>query len=112
MLCYFVLSLSIRTVSIGDIAYNSPWYRMNRNERIIVRMIIRRSQRPCQLKGLGIFVCSLETYLRVIIRHDHLYYIDCGIFILMYSNDVGADFQLIRSAVSYYMVFRQLNTES
>lgn len=65
MLCYFVSNLIDDTLSIGHIAYNSPWYQMARTEKVCVEMIIRRSQRPFELKGLGIFVCSLETYLRV-----------------------------------------------
>lgn len=65
LMCYFITSITVKTVSIGDIAYNSPWYQMTRNEQVFVEMIIRRSQRPYELKGLGVFVCSLETYLRV-----------------------------------------------
>lgn len=52
-------------VSTGDVAYNLPWYQMHPYDRICVKMIIRRSQRPRELNGLGVFVCSLEVYLRV-----------------------------------------------
>lgn len=63
--CYFISSITIKSVSIADIAYNSSWYQMPRADRICVEMIMRRAQRPYELKGLGIFVCSLETYLMV-----------------------------------------------
>lgn len=65
VVCYFISSLNIEMATIGDIAYNSPWYRMSRNETIVVQMIIRRSQQSCELKGLDVFVCSLETFLKV-----------------------------------------------
>lgn len=55
----------IYAVSIGDIAYNSHWYAMSPADKVIIEMIIRRSQRPFEIKGLGVLVCSLETFLRV-----------------------------------------------
>lgn len=66
-MCYFVSNIIYDTGSIADIAYNSTWYQMTRTERVCVEMIIRRAQRPFELKGLGVFVCSLETYLKVTI---------------------------------------------
>lgn len=69
LLCFFVSLITVKTTSIGDIAYNSPWYQMPRDERDVVEMIIRRSQRPREIKGMDVFVCSLETYLRVT-RHN------------------------------------------
>lgn len=65
VMCYFISSMAAKAVSIGGIAYNSPWYQMSRNEQFMVEMIIRRSQRPYEIKGMGVFVCSLETYLKV-----------------------------------------------
>lgn len=65
VLCYFVSNIIDDTESIGDIAYNSSWYEMSRAEPVCVEMIIRRAQRPYELKGMGVFVCSLETYLTV-----------------------------------------------
>lgn len=66
MLCYFVSNIIVGTGSIGDMVYNSQWYSMAHNEKFIVETIIRRSQRPYELKGLGVFVWSLETYSRVL----------------------------------------------
>lgn len=67
LLCFFISVITIDTGSIGDIAYNSPWYQMTHTEHVIIEMVIRRSQRPCELKGLGVIVCSLETYQRVML---------------------------------------------
>lgn len=65
VLCYFVSNIINDTESIGDIAYNSPWNQMPRTVRVCGEMIIRRSHRPFELKGMGVFVCSLETFLKV-----------------------------------------------
>lgn len=55
----------INAVTISDTAYESTWYQMQPVDQVIIEMIIRRGQRPYEIKGLGVFVCSLETYLRV-----------------------------------------------
>lgn len=65
VLCYFISTIAAETASIANVAYNALWYQMRREEQIIVEMTIRRSQKPCAIKGLGVFVCSLETYLMV-----------------------------------------------
>lgn len=41
------------------------WYRMSRNEQVVVEMIIARSQKMVQLKGLSVFDCSLNMYAKV-----------------------------------------------
>lgn len=58
-------------MSIGDQMYDLQWYQLSRNEQFIVRMLIERSQKPLELKGLGFFVCSLQTYLLVIVARSH-----------------------------------------
>lgn len=50
---------------VGDRIYELNWYEISRKEQFIVQMMIQRAQRPFELKGLGVFVCSLETYLKV-----------------------------------------------
>lgn len=65
ILCYFITSITIAAGSIDGIIYNAPWYQLPRNEQLIVGMIMRRSRLACEIKGMGVFVCSLETYLRV-----------------------------------------------
>lgn len=65
VLCYYITMIMINAVAVSDTAYESQWYRMTRADQVIVEMIIRRAQRPYEIKGLGVFVCSLETYIRV-----------------------------------------------
>lgn len=52
-------------MSIGDRMFDLHWYQLRRSEQFIVQIMIQRAQRPFELKGLGVFVCSLETYLKV-----------------------------------------------
>lgn len=65
ILCYFVTTSTINAMSIGDQIYNLCWYQLPRNDQYIVETIIRRAQKTIELKGLGVFVCSLMTYLKV-----------------------------------------------
>lgn len=53
-------------MSVGDIIYDLYWYLLPSNGQVIVQTIIQRSQVPFELKGMGVFVCSLETYITVI----------------------------------------------
>lgn len=65
VLCYFITTLLINAASIDDIAYCSMWYNMQRSDQIIVAMIVHRSQKVVEMKGLGILNCSLQAYLTV-----------------------------------------------
>lgn len=65
MLCYFTTSATINAMLVGDRIYELNWYEKSRNEQFMVQVMIQRAQKPFDLKGLGVFVCSLETYLKV-----------------------------------------------
>lgn len=65
MLCFFITAATLNAMSIGDRIFDLHWYQLARSEQFIVHIMIQRSQEPFQLKGLGVFVCSLETYLMV-----------------------------------------------
>lgn len=65
VLCYFITMITIVVVSIGDVVYGSHWYSMQHDDQFLVQMIVTRSQKPFALKGLSVFVCSLETYAKV-----------------------------------------------
>lgn len=66
MLCYFVTTATLHAVSIAGRIYELHWYQMPRTSQIYVHLMIKRAQKPLELKGLGVFVCSLETFLTVI----------------------------------------------
>lgn len=59
--------IMINAVAISDTAYESQWYRMKAEEQQIIEFIIHRAQQPYEIKGLGVFPCTLETFIRV--RH-------------------------------------------
>lgn len=50
---------------ISNITYDLSWYCLPNAEQNFLRMMIHRSQKIIQIKGLGVFVCSLETFLKV-----------------------------------------------
>lgn len=55
----------MNVLSFGDRIYDLYWYELPLDERVFVQLMIQRAQKPFELKGLGIFVCSLETFLKV-----------------------------------------------
>lgn len=57
--------ISTNIMSVGDVVYGLFWYTLPLNEQFIVETIIRRSHKTYEVKGLGMFVCSLETYMKV-----------------------------------------------
>lgn len=65
-------TLTTNAMHIGDLTYGISWYQLPRDEQFVVQSIIQRSQKLFELKGLGVIVCSLETYLRVISLPDLL----------------------------------------
>lgn len=65
VLCYFLSNLTIDVMSIVDRVFDVYWYQLARKEQFIALTIIRRSQNPFVLKGLGVFDCSLSTFLTV-----------------------------------------------
>lgn len=91
MLCYYVTTITINVMSIGDKIYDLRWYQLSHSEQYIVRMLIRRSQKPFELKGLGVFVCSLETFVLVIIRicHAFLFGSVINVFCFFFTADVA-----------------------
>lgn len=67
LICYFLTSITTKAMEIGDAVYNLLWYEKHfpATEQSFVLMAIYRSQQAIQIKGLGWFSCSLETYLAV-----------------------------------------------
>lgn len=63
--CFFTSSTTSNMMSMCELVYDLNWFQLSRHEQFIVQTIIQRSQRQFELKGLGILICSLETYLKV-----------------------------------------------
>lgn len=47
---------------IGDIFYNSLWYKIPAQKQKLLIFPIRRAQQEFRLKGFEIFICSLEYF--------------------------------------------------
>lgn len=61
---YFYLSEWITTdlLEIGDIFYDSPWYRLPTKHQKLLTLPIQRAGRELRLTGLGLFDCSLAVF--------------------------------------------------
>lgn len=70
-LCYFVTTIATNALMIGDIVYDLAWHQLPCAEQQFMRMVMHRSQKMIKIKGLGVFVCSLETFLKVRTHANH-----------------------------------------
>lgn len=52
-------------MSVGSTIYDLYWYQLPAQQQLCVQTIIQRLQKAYEIKGLGVFVCSLEMYLKV-----------------------------------------------
>lgn len=50
---------------VGDIFYNSLWYKLPSQEQKLLILPIQRSQKLFRLNGFGIVDCSLEVFSSV-----------------------------------------------
>lgn len=53
-------------MEVGDIFYNSSWYRLPVKQQKLLALPIQRAQREFRLSGLGLIDCSLAVFLSVI----------------------------------------------
>lgn len=65
MLCKCITVLVENVKSIGNLIYGLRWYQLSSNDQFLVKMIIQRSEQQYEVRAFGIFVCSLETFLKV-----------------------------------------------
>lgn len=67
MFTYCLLSERITSdlLEIGDVFYNSVWYRLPFKEQRLLVIPIGRAQRVFRLSGLGLINCSLAVFLTV-----------------------------------------------
>lgn len=72
-LCYFVTTITTGGQMIGDIVFDLDWYQLPSAGQQFSRMVMHRSQKVIKIKGLGVFVCSLETFLKVRIQLSIFY---------------------------------------
>lgn len=63
--CYFGNRITLKSVQIGEIAYDVEWYRLPPHIQRVIKLIILRSQREIHFSGFSVIVCSLEMYKKV-----------------------------------------------
>lgn len=87
-------------LEIGDIFYNSAWYRLPIKEQRLLALPIQRSQREFRLSGLGFLDCSLAVYSSVkllfSIKFPSLYFIE----------KISINLHIIQTASSYFLILR------
>ena len=67
--CYFGEMISISLTGVSDVVFTeSGWYNCPPRLRGHLVMIIRESQKPCELKGFGLSIlkCRMETFSMII----------------------------------------------
>lgn len=64
--CYFSERFTERAFDIGDMSYNSLWYKMSMKEQKLVGLVIRQAQKEFRMSGYGIIKCSLGAFQSVI----------------------------------------------
>lgn len=70
--CYLAETVTSKLLSIGDIFYESDWYRLPVRQQQLVMLPIQRSQEEFRLSGLGLIDCSLWVFASV--SCDFLFY--------------------------------------
>lgn len=63
--CYFAEGLTADLLKVGDIFYESKWYKLSNLEQRILILPIQRAQRVFQLNGYAFVACSLNVFLKV-----------------------------------------------
>lgn len=99
---YFANQITVRISTMSNTAYYSKWFACPLELQKYVVLIIARSQEPIQFTGFGIVNCTLETLGKVTCT---LIAIGNG---LECTNSVNP-LQLVKTSVSYYLIFRQLS---
>lgn len=71
---HFFLAEWITTdlLSIADLFYNSPWYRLKSQQQRLIALPIQRAQQEMRLRGLDIFECSLPIFGSVKLVSEYL----------------------------------------
>lgn len=66
VICYFANEVSVRSLDVADVVYDSMWYSLSIKNQKHLRTWIQRSQRSFFFDGFGIITCSMPTFLTVI----------------------------------------------
>lgn len=102
--CNYASNVTTKLSSVSDIISNSFWYLYPIDVQKLLPLAIHRSQLPFRLTGYGVITCSMATYLAVCISLKSFK----RIFVQEISfHNFSIYFQLFKSAMSYFVVFRK-----
>lgn len=60
-------------LKIGDVFYDSMWYRLPPRQQKLLGLAIQRGQQVFYLKGLGLIYCSLYTFFQVNLKFNVIF---------------------------------------
>lgn len=63
--CYLCTGITNCSAKVSDKVYNVAWYQLPVNQQKHILLMIARAQKPFYLYGSGMFIVSLEAYLKV-----------------------------------------------
>lgn len=63
--CFLSEHITAVLLNVGDVFYESMWYRLPTRQQKLLGLALSRSQREFRLKGLGMIYCSLFTFSKV-----------------------------------------------
>lgn len=63
--CYLSESFTNDLFDVGNMFFDSAWYRLPAKKQLMVAQVIQMSQRPFRLTGYKIIDCSLQVFSSV-----------------------------------------------
>lgn len=57
--------INFQSLSIADVAYEMDWTNLTNSSKKYLILIILRSAKPIELRGLSLITMSLQTFLKV-----------------------------------------------
>lgn len=103
--CYFGHLITWKCEQVADFTYHSLFYKYPLDLRIFTLLFITRSQRPFYITGYKLTKCSLESYAKVSAK---CFFLKIKQISKSYIH-LCSFFQFMQTAVSFYMLFRNLS---
>lgn len=64
-LCHYATHLTNKSIGMGDVIYNCPWYLLPLQQQKMIILMVRHGHVPFVLDGYKIFPCSKESFVKV-----------------------------------------------
>lgn len=100
---YFGEMVTTRSLAIADSAWNSLWYIYPVQYQKYLKLTIGYSHIEFHFSGMGLMYCTMASFSGV--SHNHAYR---RIFSELLFDNFSPFFQLVKTAVSFFMLFRNV----